>query len=174
MMSLRIDRYALRAALLLVLTVAGCAQPPPEFASTADKFQVQFGGEPKVSERAVGGRRAVVYSVEAADGVRSVAVTDILKGDEPPGMTSAYLNAARDDMVRAAGGELTADATVALAGKHPGRAFAARVAKPGPGVLRARIFLVGTRLYQVMAMGTAEYADADAATAFLESFRLTE
>ena len=54
------------------------------------------------------------------------------------------------------------------------RAFAARFTQPQPGSLRARIFLVGKRLYQVMAIGTADFANGDAATAFLDSFTVTE
>jgi hypothetical protein len=166
-----------RTALLIGLGAAsGCGgDAVPGYVSKADKFRAQFGAAPKVSERTVGGRRSVVYAVESAHGVCSVAVTELpLKGDEPPELVPKLLASARDDMIRGAGGKLTADEGTTLAGKYPGRRFRAAVTDPRPGALQAHIYLVGTKLYQVMAMGTEEYVNSDAATAFLDSFRLTE
>lgn len=172
-MSFRTGRLALP---VLAALVAGCADaPPPEFVSKSDKFAVRFRGAPQVRERPVGGSRSVVYKIESPDGAETVAVTELpLKGDEPPEMAPWLLNSAKADLIRESGGTLTADASSALAGKYPGREFAARVTDPHPGVLRARVYFARGRLYQVVVMGTAEYASAPAATAFLESFRLTE
>ncbi|MFM8274748.1 MAG: hypothetical protein ACKODX_20790 [Gemmata sp.] len=159
-----------------LVALAGCGgDAAPGYASKTDRFRVQFAGEPKVSERTVGGRRSVVHAVESVDGVCSVAVTDLpLKGGGQPELVPKLLASARDDMVRGAGGRLTEDEGTTLAGKYPGRRFRAAVADPRPGALDARIYLVGPKLYQVMAMGTEEYVRSDAATAFLDSFRLTE
>ena len=37
-----------------------------------------------------------------------------------------------------------------------------------------RVYLVGTRLYQVMVMGTKDYAASKEADAFLDSFQVTD
>ncbi len=155
-----------------LLAVAGCAEaPPPEFASKEHRFRVMFGSPPTVSAKGP----STVYAVVAADGALTVTVTELpIPDGDPPDRVSLYLASARDDLIRAARGTQTADASATLAGKYPGRAFAASFTEPRPGAMRARIFLVGKRLYQVMAIGTAEYANSAAATAFLESFRLTE
>ena len=53
--------------------------------------------------------------------------------------------------------------------KVPGRDL--RV-KAGSRVVRARVFLDGRRLYQVMVTGAGDAADAKSATEFLKSFRI--
>ncbi len=176
MMSFGSNRRVLRAALLLILApFAGCAElPPPEFVSKEYRFRAQFGGVPKVIEK-VGVTQSTVYSVERPAGVFRVTITDLpIPADDPAERASAYLISAKDDLIRAARAAQTADASTTLAGKYPGRAFAATFGGAEPGAMRARIFLVGKRLYQVLAVGTAEYANSDAATAFLDSFQLTE
>ncbi|MBP3958647.1 hypothetical protein J8F10_25655 [Gemmata sp. G18] len=158
-----------------MLLAAGCQQHPPAFVSKGDKFQAQFAGEPKVVEKTVGGRRSVVYSVVTTDGARTVAVTELpLKGDEPPELIPRYLDSAKDDMIRAVGGKLASETNTTLAGKYPGRDFSADVTEPNVGTLRARIYLVGARLYQVTVLGTDSYAASNESTAFLDSFQLTE
>lgn len=42
------------------------------------------------------------------------------------------------------------------------------------GQIRARIYLVGNRLYQVMVIGTDSYTTSSGANAFLDSFKLIE
>ena len=170
-----------RVVLLLLVPLAGVVlfallpQPePPEYVSKEHKFRVRFRGEPKVSPREDEVPRTD-YVVDGPDGSRSVIVRDMpAPDDDPPGRTELYLASARDELVRSAGAELTADATTTLAGKYPGRAFAARFRHPRPGVMRVHIYFVGKRLYQVTVKGTEEFANSMDATAFLDSFALTE
>jgi hypothetical protein len=166
-----VPRLALPPVALLVLALAGCAEaPPPGFVSKAHKFRAQFGGEPKFAE--VGEPARAIYSVEAPDGALTVTVTDTPRRDEH--IPERVLIQAKDDLIEAAGGTQTADKSITLAGKYPGREFAASFAKPRPGALRARIFLAGNRIYQVMAIGKEDYVNSPAATAFLESFMVLE
>ncbi|HEY1189678.1 MAG TPA: hypothetical protein VGE74_18670 [Gemmata sp.] len=172
-----IDRRRLGSVLAVAaLVFAGCADaPPPEFVSKGDKFKVLFGAAPQISERTVGGMRSVAYTVEAPGGERSVTITELpVKGDEPPGFASWALESAKSDLIRAARGKEESSASHVLAGKYPGREFSARVSQGIPGKMRARIWLVGARLYQVMVIGTDSYTDSDDAAAFLDSFQLTE
>lgn len=161
--------------LVVALGLSGCAEPqPPEFLSKEHKFKVRFGSPPKVTEK-TGVAKSVVYSVESQVGAYTVTVTVLpIPDGDPPARISLYLNSAKDDLIRAAGATQTADASTTLVGKYPGRAFAARFTQPQPGALRARIFLVGKYLYQVMAIGTDDFANGNAATAFLDSFVVTE
>lgn len=173
MVPFRIDRRALIAGALLV-SLTGCAEPQPEFVSKWDRFAVRFRSAPKVKEKPIGGSRSVVYSVESPDGTETVAVTELpVKGDEPPEMVPWLLNSAKDDLLRESRGTVTSESSPTLAGKYPGRELTAQVTEPHPGVLRARIYFANGRLYQVVVMGTAGYADSAAAAAFLDSFRLT-
>jgi hypothetical protein len=166
-----------RSALALIVAAGfvGCAEPPPqEFLSVEHKFRVRFGRPPKVEEK---GEvvRSVVYAVRSRDGLLAVIVTDLPRPDDDPAdRVPVYLANARNDLMRATGGTLTADEAVVLAGKHPGRALTARVTVPQSGVLRGRLYFVGKRLYQVTAVGTDAFVNAPNATAFLESCAVTE
>lgn len=165
----------MRRIALIVVIFAGCAEPlPPEFLSADHKFRVRFGSPPKVEDKGEAVRSAV-YSVRRPDGLLTVIVTDFPRPDDDPAdRVPIYLANARDDLMRATGGTLTADEAVVLAGKYPGRALTARVTAPQPGALRARLYFVGKRQYQVTAMGTDDFVNAPDATAFLESFMVTD
>lgn len=162
-------------AAFVLAALAGCAEPPPpEFVSQAHKFKARFGREPKEVGN-VGRTKSTVYSAEAPTGVLRVSITELpIPDDDPPERVPLYLKQAQDDLVLAARGTVTSGNTTTLAGKHPGREFAAKFGGDEPGAMRARIYLVGKRLYQVIAVGTEGFANAPAATAFLESFMVTE
>ena len=149
--------------------------PPPEFASQADHFKVRFGGEPKVIHKGEGVAKATIYALESANGALTVTVRDLpIPENDPPDRALLYLAQVRDDMIRAAHATAIADKSTTLAGKYNGRSFTARFTGAKPGLLRVEIYLAGKRLYQVMAIGTEEFADSPAASAFLDSFMVTE
>ena len=154
----------------------GCPAPPPwEYVSKEHKFRARFGSEPDVTANAGAFTKTSVYSVESAAGALVVIVMDMpVPDDATPQQIELYLNSARDDLVRSAGGEQTSDASIALAGKYPGREFAAKFHRPQPGVMRVRIYMVGKRLYQVIVRGTEAYAKTREADTFLESFMVVE
>ncbi|MDY3552239.1 hypothetical protein R5W24_001319 [Gemmata sp. JC717] len=172
---LQLTRRSLGGALALAACVlSGCADAP-EFVSTVDKFKVKFGTAPQTSDRVVGGTRSVTYKVETSDGARSVTVTELpVKGDEPPEFVPWVLNSAKGDLIRAAGGKEESSGSHVLAGKYAGREFSASITQPTRGAMRARIWVVGPRLYQVMVIGTDAYVQSDLANEFLNSFQLTE
>lgn len=167
-----------RRMLILMITVgvafAGCAEPPPpEFVSKQHKFKARFGSEPTVTQNNL--TKSMTYAVERPDGALTVAITDLpIPDDDPRERIPLYLNQAKDDLILAARGTETSDNSTTLAGKYPGREFTATFRGPQPGMLRARIYLVGKRLYQVMVLGTEEYVNSPTANAFLESFMVTE
>lgn len=168
-----------RGQLILLLAfavMAGCAEPPPlEFVSKQSKFRARFGSVPEIGEKEVSGLKTTVYEHKSADGALSVTVREMpIPDNDPPDRVPLYLAQVRDDMIRTAHGTAISDSSTTLAGKYPGRIFAARLGGDKLGLMRVRIYLVGKRLYQVMAIGTEYYANSPAATTFLESFMVTE
>ena len=167
-----------RRVLMLVSAAAfaGCGDPPPTgYVSKADQFRVGFPTDPRVIDQPTGGIPSRLYTAEAPNGAFTVRVIDIpLAADAVAAATDKLLDEARDDLVRSVGGTLTDGSAVALAGKYPGRTVTATTAPPKAGVLRARVYLAGTRLYKVSVFGKGEFANSDAATAFLESFMILE
>ena len=172
-----------RRVLMLIFTVAcaGCGDPPPTgYVSKADQFRVGFPTDPRVIDQPAGltpARRYAsrLYTAEAPNGAYTVHVIDIAgAADAVAAATDALLDEACADLVHAVGGTQTDGSAVALAGKYPGRTVTATTARPKAGVLRARVYLAGTRLYKVSVFGKDEFANSDAATAFLESFMVLE
>jgi hypothetical protein len=122
------------------------------------------------------GAELTMFGVESKDGMYGIGVADL---PIPDGETAAQiqdrLDGARDGAVRNINGTLTSSSSITLGKqKYPGREFHATITKPKVGQVRARVYLVGKRVYQVIVMGTNEYATSKEATAFLDSFRLTE
>lgn len=165
-----------RFGLLFVLTLAGCSAPvPPEFESAEHKFRARFGAPPRVYDKPDGTLATQIFTVEAPDGALSVRAYKLpISDDEARRAADTILNEAKADLVRSVGGTETESASVALMGKYPGLRVVATADKPRAGVLRARVFLAGARLYKVSAFGTPDFADAPAARAFLESFAVLE
>jgi hypothetical protein len=78
---------------------------------------------------------------------------------------------ARDGLKKAFAGEILEDRTSELDQVHPGREI--RLSIPAAkGIARCRIFLVGSRLYQVMVVGVPEFADSERSSSVLASFAL--
>lgn len=171
--------FVLLAVLVLVAGGALLALIPqpefPEFVSKEHAFRARFGGEPRVNTDENNPVKPTVYSVERIDGTFEVVVLTAPEPVSPtPEQVSRTLTAVRDEIIQFAGAKQTADAPITLAGKYPGREFAARFELPQPGALRVRVYLVGPRRYQVLVKGTEEFTNGNEATAFLNSFMVVE
>jgi hypothetical protein len=161
-----------RAAVFLLLCLPGivAAEPPPKaYRNDAGKFRVQFpGGTPR--QTTVTGRHDVKvtsFEVHAPDGSYVVNYHDVAH-DTPADRT---LEAETDDILAGLGGTRNALGPASL-GKQPGIEYAADVTRPRPLKLRGRSYLVGTRVYNTLLIGTPEFVSAERATAFLNSFKL--
>jgi hypothetical protein len=158
-----------------VLVVAGCKPPMTDFTSAEYKFKAKFPGSPKAEEQTVMGIKMKMFGVETRNGASVVGVSDMpIPANEPDAAVQARLDGARDGAIKNAGGTLASSSPVTLAGKYPGREFTASVTNPTKGLVRARVYLVGKRMYQVMVMGTESYANSAASTEFLNSFQVIE
>ncbi len=165
-----------RIALLCALALSGCSAPvPPLFESPEHKFRVRFGSPPAVHDKADGPYASQLFTVTSASGAYTVRAYKLsITVERATGASAQILDDAKNDLVKSVGGTPTESASVALAGKYPGRAFTATATEPKPGVLRGRVYLAGTRLYKVSVFGTPDFANAPDATAFLESFSVFE
>ena len=164
------------ALLLIAIGFAGCAAPqPPDFLSEEHKFRVRFGHPPKVYDQPHGVIPTQIFTVKSPDGAYTVRAYKLpVSADKAAERSDELLNEAKATLLRSVGGTQTEGASVALAGKYPGRSFTATVTEPESGLLRGRVYLAGNRLYKVTVSGTRAFANAPDATAFLESFMVVE
>jgi hypothetical protein len=148
-----------------------------EHTSDAGKFRVKFPGKPKVDSKELGsgpgGVQAIPVTTERVEGSNGVvyAVTFADYPDTFLGVKAAtVLDGVRDGM-RGKDGTVKEYKEVTLNGTIPGREI--RI-EAGKRVVRARVFLTGTRLYQVMVTGDKQPADGKSADEFLKSFEIVK
>jgi hypothetical protein len=161
------------AACLLFLS--GCNKAEfKEFTSADGRFKIQMPGTPKEGSQASGGTTMKTYSIESRNGAYVVGYGDLpIPANEPEAAVQERLDGARDGAVRGGNATLSNSGRVTLAGKYPGREFSAKL-NGKEGIIRAKIYLVGSRLYQVMVVGTDSFANSSDSTKFLDSFALTQ
>ena len=160
----------------LALTASGCQPAMQDFTSQQHGFKARFPGSPKEqSQPGPMGIQMTMYMVESKNGVIGVAVADMpIPERESDAEIQARLDGSRDGALQNVGGSLKSSTAITLNGKYPGREFTGTITKPTTGQMRAKIFLVNKRLYQVLVMGTDSYANSANATEFLNSFQLTQ
>jgi len=148
-----------------------CADPTAPFESAAGGFRVLFPGQvteqSKTQPSRAGPIEAHLFNAETDEMGFLVSYADhapeVVKAAKP----KAQLAAARDGVV-GKDGKLLAERELSLEGK-PGIEF--KFEKDGM-VATERAFLVGRRLYQVMALGPPGESRERAAKIFLDSFQL--
>jgi hypothetical protein len=144
-----------------------------EFASAEGRFKVLMPRTPKQQNQGAAGMVLKAFLVEDRDGAYMAAFMDMpIPANEPEAQIEVRLNGGRDGAIQNLNGRLVREGRVKLDGKYLGRDFEADVPNKKM-VLRARFYIVGSRMYQVMVMGTRAYAHSTEATRFLESLTLT-
>lgn len=163
-------------ALVAVLIAApGCGKPMTDFASAQYKFKTKFPGAPKEESKPMAGTTLKMFATESRNGAFMVGVADMpIPANESDEMLQNRLDGAQAGAIGNVGGTLKDSKKVTLAGKHPGRDFTATITKPVTGLIRAQVYLVGTRMYQVMVVGTESFVKSADADLFFSSFALTE
>jgi len=167
--------FGLLAACAL-LAPAVSAKDFQEYSSADGKYKVQFPGKPKEqTQNAPGGIAMKIAGVEERTGAYMVMYSDMpIPEKEPDAKIQDRLEGAILGIVQNNGGTVMKKDRTTLNGKYPGRDFQAKITRPMAGMVRGKIVLVGRRLYQVMVLGTTEFAGSADATRFLNSFALTE
>jgi hypothetical protein len=170
-----LQKLTLIVAASALLVASGCKPPMTEFTSTEYKFKAKFPGKPTEQEQTAVGIKFKMFMTEARNGAYAIGVADMpIPANEPTELVEKRLDGARDGAIKNSNGTLKSSNPIKLAGKYPGREFTASITQPTQGLLRGRIYLVGTRLYQVLVMGKDSYTNSAEASAFLESFQLLE
>jgi hypothetical protein len=166
---MRILGVALVSMSLLLATGCGPEQMKP-FTSAEGKFTAQMPGTPTEKTQMAAGITFKMYMVETRSGGMVVGVADMPIGaNESEAMIQQRLDGARDGAVKNINGTLAGSSQITLAGKYPGRELTANLPE-NKGILKARIYLVGARMYQVMVLGNAAYVNSENAGKFFDSF----
>jgi hypothetical protein len=158
---------------LCFIASAGCGGQFKEFAPDG-KFKVQMPGTPTEKSQSAMGLTVKAWSLEEGNGAYVVSATDLpaaLIGQGAAALEQ-QLDSAREGAMRSSGSKLTKEEKITLAGKYPGRHIEADVPSKN-GKMKARIYIVGNRLYQVLAVGTESWMSSGDVTKFLESLELT-
>jgi hypothetical protein len=160
---------------LFAVAVSGADFQTYKFA--AGRFQAAFPGKPKLQNQPTRvGLTGKNWSVELADRAYAVIYCDLpdFLLNEPDAKIQQRLDSAVRGIVNVSGGTVTKQSRVWLNGKHPGRDFQINMTRPKVGVVRGQMYLVGSRLYQVLLIGTSAAATSADADRFLNSFALTK
>jgi len=174
----------MRFAPLLVLLFAApsFAQRDPkleDYQSEAGRFKVKLPGRPKTESKdlATGrGKQVITVTTEKVDTLNG-AVFAVTYADYPDSYKDApaktILEGVRDGL-KGTDGKVIKDEETSVQlneAKIPGRDL--RI-EAGKSVIRARIFIHGQRLYQVLVTGTKDTVNTKDADAFLKSFELAK
>jgi hypothetical protein len=160
-------------ALLALLPLAsGCKQQLEDFSSTDLRFKARFPGTPKRdSKPGPFGVKLATYSAQGGDGTCSVGVADLPMNDgETDAVKEDRLEGALQAALRSYHATLQSRGQVKLDGKFPGREFIAVRGDSKVPVVRARLYIVNKRLYQVVAAGSEKYVMKGEGLEFLDSF----
>ncbi len=163
------------AAMLLSVSLVGCQQATwSEYSSPEGEFSVLMPGTPTKQIRSVqtasGPLDAHMFLVEHGGVAYMVAFSDyptMVIQDRP---SQLILDGARDGAVANANGKLLGESMVSLNG-HQGRELDIEP-MGGKVTIRARIFLVDHRLYQVMVLTPKGKDFSGDVRKFLDSFSL--
>jgi hypothetical protein len=145
-----------------------------QFICPAGKFTAFLPANPRAGTATVFGVTLNMYTLQDREGAYAVAYADLpIPVGESTAQTEMRLDAARDGMIKNINGKLTGESRVMLNGTHRGREVRATLTAAGKnGTLRARIYLVGTRLYQVAVVGEPQWTNTGEADKVLASLAL--
>lgn len=173
---------AIAVAMLLVLTTTAQADSKLiEFKSVDGRYQLKAPGKPKSPEKkklAVGGTGlSIAVVTDRWDGPSSTTLA-VTYADYPETfrevVPKTILDGVRDGL-KGIDGKVAEDKKVTVgtdADKIEYREI--RIEAGTKTAVRVRLFLVDTRLYQVMVTGTKDSVSSKAATDFLDSFHLVK
>jgi hypothetical protein len=168
------------AVMVLLLSGIARAEEPEaadgliEFSSKAGRFSVRLPQKLKHKTTTVGDVKDIQhqFSAPGEQGVFLVSYQDNpnLEGSGPEELQSA-LESGRDRLQKVFRGELLESKDIKLDKVHPGIRF--RITIPqAKGEARCCFYMVGTRLYQILAIGVPEFAASRQVTQVIDSFKL--
>ncbi|MBX6314389.1 MAG: hypothetical protein IRY99_15970 [Isosphaeraceae bacterium] len=171
--------FALCAVLLILNSDERGEQGPrsawKEFTPQDGIFAVRLPGEPTEKKQTLESNLGPLENVQylASSGRVAYMVTSVAYPVAPP-RAKALLDGTRDGVVKVAQGRLLLEKPITL-GRHPGRELTIEVPlgdHPKAGLQHCRIFLVGRRVYELIAVTPKEMPATEEIEAFFRSFRL--
>jgi hypothetical protein len=145
-----------------------------EFKSEAGNFSIHLPAKPEHETVEVGTvkDKQDQFKVGTDQGAYVVSYQDNpnLQGSTPKQIKAA-LESGRDRLQEVFRGKLLESKSVTLNKTNPGLNFRVKIPQPN-GEARCRFYMVGTRLYQIMAVGVPEFANSNEATQVIDSFKL--
>lgn len=166
----------------LAALLAGCGQAKAPFTSSAGKFRVDMPGKPTEQVKDVpapppiGNLKLYAYQANEWNGISySVMYSDYPAGMVRPEAVQPVLDGVASGFIRGANFQEKETKKLDIYG-HPGRevSFSTKSTGGAPGQGRARMFLVGDRLYQIVVAGPEAKVTDSVVSDFFKSFTLTE
>lgn len=146
-----------------------------EFHSLDGKYKVTFPGIPKEKTENASGVAFRSANLELRDGAYVAGYSEIpLLAGATPDMVQKGLIGGQDGALRNVNATATSQNSITLNGKHPGREFTGRLNGPQKGEIRAKLFVVGPRFYQVFVVGQESWVRSQEVDRFLNSFTVED
>lgn len=166
------------ALAVLILAAPLCAKQKKgeEYAPMDGRFSVRFPGKPKeksdTAKSAIGDLKVFSATYATSDGsAYMVSYTDFPEAAAKPENRSTMYDGVREGLKGKDGNVLSETAVEIGPDKLPGRDIEIENKKDKKR-MKFRVVLVDNRLFQVAAIGTANFATGKDAEAFLKSFEI--
>ena len=168
-------KKAIAISVCAVVLFSGCGKRNfSEFTSKEGGFKVLMPGTPKEKKQDAQGVNMSMYIVEESSGAYFASYADLpIPKNEPDAKIQQRLDDSVKGAVTNVSAKVTSQSNIKLDGKYPGREIAADVPSKN-GAMKLRIYFVGTRLYQVMVLGTKSWLKSSDSSKFFDSFQLTK
>jgi hypothetical protein len=168
------------AAAGLLILPAGCQKVELQDFSPDGTFKVLMPSKTEEKSQMIGGMKSKMWIAEYNDGALFVAKVDVPGGDKMSrAEQESRLKSGQSGAISNVKGNQTSESEITLAGKYPGRSFEAKVKVPKKrgggevdGVLKARIYFAGDKLYMVYAIGTPTWIGGAEISRFLDSLQI--
>jgi hypothetical protein len=146
-----------------------------DYTSKGGKFTVRFPGKVVEKNMSSAGLTAKGVGYEAKDGSYTVVYADLPDAAaaalKTPEAVETVLETLRDTAVEQLKGKLLDDKKIKLGGVA---GMELKVALPDGKVMRNQLYLSGTRVYQVMIVGTKDFVAGNESDKFVKSFKISK
>jgi hypothetical protein len=166
-------------ALLASALVAGAAAGQgvwAEFRSKEGRFVCSMPGKPEyqksTSPTKIGPIDTHLFTAQAANKAYVAGYSDFPAALISQSDPKKLLDGGRDGAVARVGGKLVGERQMKI-GSYAGREIVVEAQRPRPLVLKQRMYLVGNRLYQVVAVTPKEEARSADVDRFLDSLKVS-
>lgn len=167
-----------RTVILLVAWVSmllpGCGTGEmKEYVDSKERFKVLLPGDPKISTEKAEGVPIRMILAQTNRGGYVVVVNPFPQGPVAERDVERVLDHAAKGALKKKGAVILLETSLKLDETYPGRETVAEITAPDKGKIRIRHYLVGERMFQLIANGTAAFVDGEDTRKFFDSFQLT-